>query len=160
MQYSNSVPMSCHRRSRRGTSGWLAGTVSFAFLTLCACEMASEPGTHADCDASRARVAQLEHEAAALRSRLAEEEPDSVDPIDFAPREAWKHREAWRRLHRGMSQYEVMATLGEPGRIVDYGSFERWEYPDFLGGRVTFDDRGTLRGIRPPPRRKSTPVGD
>jgi hypothetical protein len=49
-----------------------------------------------------------------------------------------------------MSRYDVMRTLGEPGKITLYDGFERWEYPDLLGGRVHFDDAGHVAGWREP----------
>ena len=60
--------------------------------------------------------------------------------------ELWRDPGAWQRLRLGMSQADVVRTLGAPGRsTADYG-FERWEYPDALGQRVNFDDRGRLIG--------------
>jgi hypothetical protein len=43
-----------------------------------------------------------------------------------------------------MSQAEVLHALGPPGRVTSYYGFQRWEYPDALGARVNFDDRGRL----------------
>ena len=43
-----------------------------------------------------------------------------------------------------MSQGEVIRILGDPGRVTRYYAFTRWEYPDALGRRVNFDERGRL----------------
>ena len=59
-------------------------------------------------------------------------------------RGAWRSPETWQRLRVGMSQLDVLRILGEPGRITRYYAFERWEYPDALGKRVNFDERGRL----------------
>lgn len=56
----------------------------------------------------------------------------------------WRSPESWRRLRVGMSQAEVAAILGEPGRVTRYYAFTRWEYPDALGRRVNFDAQGRL----------------
>ena len=56
----------------------------------------------------------------------------------------WRSPETWQRLRVGMSQLDVLRILGEPGRITRYYAFERWEYPDALGKRVNFDERGRL----------------
>ncbi len=56
----------------------------------------------------------------------------------------WRSPETWQRLRVGMSQLDVLRILGEPGRITHYYAFERWEYPDALGRRVNFDERGRL----------------
>jgi outer membrane protein assembly factor BamE (lipoprotein component of BamABCDE complex) len=56
----------------------------------------------------------------------------------------WRSPDAWRRLRVGMSQAEVVRILGDPGRVTHYYGFSRWEYPDALGRRVNFDDRGRL----------------
>jgi hypothetical protein len=65
--------------------------------------------------------------------------------------EGWRELRSWRSLRKGMSRFEVMQLLGEPGKVSDYYSFERWEYPDALGGRVNFDSSGSVVGWRPPP---------
>ena len=43
-----------------------------------------------------------------------------------------------------MTQSEVLQILGEPGKVTRYYAFERWEYPDALGQRINFDERGHL----------------
>jgi hypothetical protein len=58
--------------------------------------------------------------------------------------EAWRDPESWRALRIGMSRYEVLRILGEPGKVTRYYAFERWEYPDALGRRLNFDERGRL----------------
>ena len=64
--------------------------------------------------------------------------------------EPWRYPASWQRLHRGMTRFEVMRILGDPGKVSVYDGFERWEYPDLLGGRVNFDDAGLLPGWRAP----------
>jgi outer membrane protein assembly factor BamE (lipoprotein component of BamABCDE complex) len=56
----------------------------------------------------------------------------------------WRDPDAWKRLRLGMSPAQVVALLGEPGKVTAYYAFERWEYPDALGLRVNFDERGRL----------------
>jgi hypothetical protein len=68
-----------------------------------------------------------------------------------AQREAWRDRQRWAHLARGMSRFDVFRVLGEPGKVASYDGFERWEYPDMLGGRVNFNDDGKLVGWRLPP---------
>lgn len=64
--------------------------------------------------------------------------------------EAWRRPERWQALRRGMDYFDVIVTLGRPGRIVRYDGFERWEYPDFRGGRVHFDAEQRLVSWRAP----------
>jgi hypothetical protein len=89
-------------------------------------------------EALRARAAALERRVAALERELAA--GLRCDP------EGWRRGERWARLRRGMSRFDVLSLLGEPGKVASYDGFERWEYPDLLGGRVHFDDRGELQG--------------
>jgi outer membrane protein assembly factor BamE (lipoprotein component of BamABCDE complex) len=63
---------------------------------------------------------------------------------DPEPTAAWEDPERWRQLRLGMSRGEVRDLLGEPGKVTRYYAFERWEYPDALGQRVNFDERGRL----------------
>lgn len=56
----------------------------------------------------------------------------------------WRSPQSWQRLRVGMSQHDVLRILGEPGKVTRYYAFERWEYPDALGRRVNFDERGRL----------------
>ncbi|MGH0028996.1 MAG: outer membrane protein assembly factor BamE domain-containing protein [Myxococcota bacterium] len=56
----------------------------------------------------------------------------------------WRDARSWQRLRVGMSQAQVLRILGEPGRVTHYYAFERWEYPDALGRRVNFDEKGRL----------------
>jgi outer membrane protein assembly factor BamE (lipoprotein component of BamABCDE complex) len=58
--------------------------------------------------------------------------------------QGWRDPSRWQALRIGMSRGEVIALLGEPGKITRYYAFERWEYPDALGHRVNFDERGRL----------------
>ena len=91
-----------------------------------------------------AEVQRLERQLAAQRARRGAT-PSAVSG------EGWRELRNWRSLHKGMSRFEVMQLLGEPGKVSDYYSFERWEYPDALGGRVNFDSNGSVVGWRPPP---------
>ena len=91
-----------------------------------------------------AEVQRLERKLAAQRARRGATPP--------APRaDAWRELRNWRSLQKGMSRFEVMRLLGEPGKVSDYYSFERWEYPGALGGRVNFDSGGSVAGWRLPP---------
>ena len=92
-----------------------------------------------------AEVQRLERQLAAQRARR-DAEPQAVGA------EGWRELRNWRSLRKGMSRFEVMRLLGEPGKVSDYYGFERWEYPDALGGRVNFDSTGSVVGWRPPPR--------
>lgn len=64
--------------------------------------------------------------------------------------DAWQERSRWQRLARGMSRFDVLRLLGEPGKVSVYDGFERWEYPGALGARIGFDDRGRVAGWIPP----------
>jgi len=72
--------------------------------------------------------------------------------------DAWQDRASWTHLTKGMSRFDVFRILGEPGKVSSYDGFERWEYPDLLGGRVNFDDAGAVVGWRPPPAPRSPSV--
>jgi hypothetical protein len=82
-------------------------------------------------------------------------QPALAQPEAAASPQAWQDLARWEHLRRGMSRFDVFRILGEPGKVSSYDGFERWEYPDLLGGRVNFDDSGALLGWRPPraPRR-------
>ncbi len=115
---------------------------------LAATDSIGEP-ENSDAPAQRVRVLEqavstLENETARLEAELERARRSSLDP------DAWQRSTSWRRLRRGMSRFEVFTVLGEPGRVAQYDGFERWEYPDFLGGRAYFDDGGRLTGWRPP----------
>jgi outer membrane protein assembly factor BamE (lipoprotein component of BamABCDE complex) len=56
----------------------------------------------------------------------------------------WRDPASWQQLRVGMSRSDVLRILGEPGKVTRYYAFERWEYPDALGERVNFDERGRL----------------
>jgi hypothetical protein len=83
--------------------------------------------------------------------------PVLADPVPDA--QAWRKRESWQHLARGMSRFDVFRILGEPGKVASYDGFERWEYPDMLGGRVNFNDAGQVVGWRlpQPPRPPAAP---
>jgi hypothetical protein len=125
---------------------------------LVACAWLGAPGAQAEEareQALRARVAALERLVAELEEALAGAEARLAGETDARLREAWRDPGRWSGLRRGMSRFDVMRLLGEPGKVVVYDGFERWEYPDLLGGRVNFDDRGAVSGWRaPPPERR------
>ena len=68
----------------------------------------------------------------------------AAEPALTTQSAAWRSPENWRRLRIGMSRAEVVGILGEPGKVTSYYAFERWEYPDALGERVDFDERGRV----------------
>jgi hypothetical protein len=68
------------------------------------------------------------------------------DPACALAPDMWKDRERWLRLEKGMSRFDVLRLLGDPGKVSAYDGFERWEYPGALGARVNFDDRGRVVG--------------
>jgi len=78
------------------------------------------------------RLGQLEHE---LMSR---------PQAESQPAEPWRDIKVWKTLRDGMSEADVLRILGAPGRVTTYYGFQRWEYPDALGSRVNFDERGRL----------------
>ena len=114
----------------------------FVLLAM-ALALRAAPAAAAELEDERARAAALERRVGELERELAAAR--ACDP------EGWRRPESWQRLHRGMSRFEVLRLLGEPGKVASYDGFERWEYPDLLGGRVSFDDRGALQGWRAPP---------
>ena len=105
--------------------------IALCCAAIAAAALAQEEASGGSCSEARARVVELERE-------LAQCQAPSGD---------------WSRLRRGQSRADVLRILGEPGRVVSYAGFERWEYPDLRGGRVNFDDRGRAAGWRPPPAR-------
>jgi hypothetical protein len=122
-----------------------AVTLSRRLGGLLALALALRPGPAraGEVEALRARAAALERRVAELEREL--EAAALCDP------EGWRKLASWERLRRGMSRFDVLRLLGEPGKVASYEGFERWEYPDLLGGRVSFDDRGEVRGWRAPP---------
>jgi hypothetical protein len=94
----------------------------------------------------------------AASPRALEPDPPAASRAAETGRDAWKDRERWERLRRGMSRFDVFRILGEPGKVASYDGFERWEYPDLLGGRVNFDDEGAVVGWRLPPEPRPTAV--
>lgn len=115
-----------------------------ALLALCVAwsALAAEPAP----DACGTRAALIEKRLGALQLRLQqlEHELASRPRPESASREAWRDAGAWQRLRLGMSQADVLRILGAPGRVTSYYGFQRWEYPDALGQRVNFDERGAL----------------
>jgi outer membrane protein assembly factor BamE (lipoprotein component of BamABCDE complex) len=70
--------------------------------------------------------------------------PECAWPPAAASSGAWKDPGRWAKLHRGMTRFDVLRLLGEPGKVSSYDGFQRWEYPAALGARVNFDDRGKV----------------
>lgn len=121
-------------------SRWILSLCALAALAGPAAQ-AAEPADEA-CPAQRAL---LEKRLAFLQQRLADLEHDLASrPRPEAGSEAWRDLGAWRSLRNGMSEAEVLRILGPPGRVTSYYGFVRWEYPDALGARVNFDERGRL----------------
>ena len=132
----------------------------FSALLLCAMLLQLAPGTaRAGEEELAARIGALEKEIVELAAevqrlerKLAAQRARRGATPPAARTEGWRELRNWRSLHKGMSRFEVMQLLGEPGKVSDYYAFERWEYPDALGGRVNFDSGGSVVGWRPPPR--------
>lgn len=102
-----------------------------------AAEPAADP-----CPAQRAL---LEKRLAFLQRRLHDLEHELASrPRPEAALDAWRSAGAWQALRNGMPEAEVLRILGPPGRVTTYYGFRRWEYPDALGARVNFDERGRL----------------
>jgi outer membrane protein assembly factor BamE (lipoprotein component of BamABCDE complex) len=95
-------------------------------LALCVAVPASSGAAQSDAEAETAGLA--------------------LDPSCATAPDAWKDAARWLRLRRGMSRFDVLRLLGDPGKVSAYDGFERWEYPGALGARVNFDDRGRVRG--------------
>jgi len=112
-------------------------------LAAIALALRAGPAPAGELEELRARAAALERRVGELERELAA--APACDP------EGWRRPESWQRLRRGMSRFDVLRLLGEPGKVASYDGFERWEYPDLLGGRVNFDDRGELQGWLAPP---------
>jgi len=128
----------------------------FPLLLLCATLLQLAPGTtQAGEEELAIRVRELEKEVAELAAevqRLERQLATQRAQRGETPRgEGWREPRNWMSLRKGMSRFEAMQLLGEPGKVSDYYSFERWEYPDALGGRVNFDSSGSVVGWRPPP---------
>jgi hypothetical protein len=96
--------------------------------------------------ACEARAALLEKRLGALQLRLGALEHElAARPRATPPAsEPWRDLAVWKTLRAGMSEADVLRILGPPGRISTYYGFRRWEYPDALGARVNFDERGRL----------------
>ncbi|HVN36655.1 MAG TPA: hypothetical protein VMW19_00605 [Myxococcota bacterium] len=96
-------------------------------------------------DACAEQLSQLQKRLAFLQQRLANLEHELASrPSPQAAADAWRDPATWRALRNGMSQADVLRVLGPPGRVTVYYGFLRWEYPDALGARVDFDERGRL----------------
>ena len=131
----------------------------FPALLLCATLLQLAPGTTqageedvaARVRALEKQVVELAAEVQRLERRLAAQRARRGETPPAARADGWRELRSWRSLRKGMSRFEVMQLLGEPGKVSDYYAFERWEYPDALGGRVNFDSSGSVAGWRPPP---------
>jgi hypothetical protein len=128
----------------------------FPVLLLCAMLLQLTPGTtRAGEEDLSARLRALEKQVSELKAEVQRLERQLAAGRGATPltigREGWRELRNWRSLRKGMSRFEVMRLLGEPGKVSDYYSSERWEYPDALGGRVNFDSSGSVVGWRPPP---------
>jgi hypothetical protein len=96
-------------------------------------------------DACAEQLALREKRLVFLQQRLANLEHELASrPAPAAASDAWRDPASWRALRNGMSQADVLRVLGPPGRVSAYYGFLRWEYPDALGTRVNFDERGRL----------------
>jgi hypothetical protein len=105
------------------------------------------PARADESDALRARVAELERRVAELSAAL---EATRRECAESPSARGWQDPARWAALEKGMSRFQVFTLLGEPGKVASYDGFERWEYPDFRGGRVNFDDSGRVAGWRAP----------
>ena len=112
---------------------------------------AGEEGLAAQVRALKKQVSELASEVQRLERQLATQRARHGAAPPAAREDGWRQLRNWRSLRKGMSRFEVMQLLGEPGKVSDYYAFERWEYPDALGGRVNFDSSGSVAGWRPPP---------
>ena len=103
--------------------------------------LAAQPAADACAD----QLATMQKRLAFLQQRLGILEHELASrPSAEAAADAWRDPASWRSLRNGMSQADVLRVLGAPGRVTAYYGFIRWEYPDALGRRVNFDERGRL----------------
>lgn len=102
-------------------------------------------------EACEARNAMLEKRLGMLQLRLGQLEHERMarPQAESQPNEAWRDIQVWKALRDGMSEADVLRILGAPGRVTTYYGFQRWEYPDALGARVNFDERGRLSAWGP-----------
>ena len=108
-----------------------------------------------EADLLRAKVEELERQVTVLEAKVRTLQASTPTlecegPLPPASSKAWENPGCWEKLRKGMSRFEVLRLLGEPGKLSTYDGFERWEYPAALGARVNFDDRGALVSWRPP----------
>jgi hypothetical protein len=120
----------------------------FAVLALAAPALRAEVSALEACET---RTALLEKRLGMLQLRLGqlEHELAARPQAESRPSEAWRDRAVWKTLREGMSEADVLRILGPPGRVTTYYGFRRWEYPDALGARVNFDERGRLSAWGP-----------
>lgn len=118
---------------------WALGLTSFVLAAPLA--LSAQPAGDVCAD----QLALREKRLAFLSQRLTNLEHElATRPSPEAAADAWRDPASWRALRNGMSQADVLRVLGPPGRVTAYYGFLRWEYPDALGGRVNFDERGRL----------------
>lgn len=106
-------------------------------------------------DTFRARLDRLENAVSEMASTVERiERQIATARASQAERSSSSRRNdqrSWGKLKRGMSKFDVMRLLGEPGEVSTYYRSELWWYPNFPGGSVTFDSRGLLVAWRKPP---------
>jgi len=97
-------------------------------------------------EACETRTAMFEKRLGALQLRLGqlEHELATRPRPESRANEPWRDLAVWKTLRGGMTEADVLRILGPPGRVTTYYGFQRWEYPDALGARVNFDERGRL----------------
>jgi hypothetical protein len=102
-------------------------------------------------EACEARNALLEKRLGMLQLRLGQLEHERMarPQAESTASERWRDLAVWKTLRDGMSEADVLRILGPPGRVTTYYGFQRWEYPDALGARVNFDERGRLSAWGP-----------
>ena len=87
------------------------------------------------------RVAKLERTVEQMKTNPVSSTESNTPPVT----EAWKAKENWRRLKKGMSEQDVIEGLGDPPKVSTGTGVNLWFYGNF--GSVTFDaDSRTLTG--------------
>lgn len=93
------------------------------------------------------RIVDLESRVASLERQLR----DLLNRTETAPAKKftsgdWKNLGTWREgMRRGLSKAQVRSLLGEPTKVstFEYG-VDWWYYGYPTGGKVEFDDQGTV----------------
>ena len=121
----------------------LLGRRSLCLLLAFVATLAAWPAASDDSDRVgeiARRIAVLEQERDQLRTQLSE-------------LRAVRERRGlgnWSLLRHGQTRFEVFELLGAPGKVTNYFTTERWEYPGALGARVQIGPRGRVVGFRMP----------